>query len=60
MPLRWAVLFRGAGLRLMCGWRRVGATSPHRPVARHGPNSPFGSVTTRAPGGGWARSSPRP
>ena len=45
---------RGAG---NCG---LSPPPRHRPVVRHGPNSPFRPVTTRAPGGGWSRSSPRP
>ncbi|CAG7632846.1 Conserved oligomeric Golgi complex component 8 [Actinacidiphila bryophytorum] len=37
-----------------------GRATHRRPVVRHGPKSPFGPVTTRAPGGGLSRRSPRP
>ncbi|MFG3292246.1 trypsin-like peptidase domain-containing protein [Streptomyces sp. NPDC048179] len=37
---------RGAGLDPTCGYRRVGATSPHSPAAPHSPSAPLSAEYT--------------
>ncbi|MEV5847379.1 trypsin-like peptidase domain-containing protein [Streptomyces sp. NPDC051985] len=37
---------RGAGLDPTCGYRRVGATSPHSPAAPHSPSTPLSAEYT--------------